>query len=181
LHGLKGAVRLEVLTDEPRRFSRGSRLHPEGSDAQLTVTWSQSDSPGLLVRFREVPDRAAAEELRDCYLEADAAPEALPAGTYYWHEVAGTRVLTEAGEDLGTVVDVFRAGGGEVFVVRGGSRGEVLVPAVGAVVRELAPREGRIVVDASALALDEAVRPRRPRGRRTTRALRGTPAPGADG
>ena len=30
LHGLRGAVRVEVLSDDPRRFARGSVLHPEG-------------------------------------------------------------------------------------------------------------------------------------------------------
>jgi 16S rRNA processing protein RimM len=65
-------------------------------------------------------------------------------------------VRTTAGESLGKVEDVFRAGEGEVYVVRGEARGEVLVPAVRSVVTELAPEEGRITVDAVALALPEA-------------------------
>jgi len=48
----------------------------------------------------------------------------------------------------------------------------VMVPAVGAVIREFAPADGRIVVDADGLGLDEAPRVRKPRGRRTTKAAR---------
>jgi hypothetical protein len=44
----------------------------------------------------------------------------------------------------------------------------VLVPAVRSVVRELAPLEGRIVVDRDALDLT-APAPRRPRGRRSSK------------
>ena len=54
-------------------------------------------------------------------------------------------------------------------MVRGGPRGEVLVPAVRSVILEFAPRDGRLVVDAEALGLDE-IRPRRRRGRRSSKA-----------
>ena len=168
LHGLRGAVRVEVLTDDASRYALGSVLHAEGANDPLTVVWRREDAPGILVRFREVTSRDAAEGLRDRYLEARAAPDALPEGTYYWHELAGNEVMTTAGEHLGRVEDVFRAGESEVFVVRGGRRGEILVPGVQDVVREFEPRAGRIVVDADALGLDD-VTPRRPRGRRSSK------------
>jgi ribosomal 30S subunit maturation factor RimM len=60
--------------------------------------------------------------------------------------------VTSDGEELGTVVDIFRIGGSEVYVV-GGQRGETLVPAVGAIVTELDMASKRIVVDAVALGL----------------------------
>ena len=152
LHGLRGAVRVEVLTDIADRFQTGSRLFLEGQDTPLTVDWTGPSKPGLLVHFAEITSREAAEPLRDRYLEV--VPEApLPAGSWYWHEIVGLQVLTTDGEVLGTVREVFRAGAGEVYVVSGGPRGEVLVPAVRSVVTELTPPEGRLVVDASALDL----------------------------
>jgi 16S rRNA processing protein RimM len=155
LHGLRGQVRVEVLTDDPARFQPGSVLHPEGDPRTLTVVDVRDNRPpGLIVTFNEVRDRAAADELRDTYLEADA-PAILAEGTYYWHEIIGSRVLTRAGSELGTVADIFRTGEAEVYVVRGDGPSEVLVPAVGSVVVELAPRDGRIVVDEEALGLDE--------------------------
>lgn len=178
LHGLRGAVRVEVLSDDPQRFSVGSVLHLEGDDEPLTLAWVQRDGPGLLVRFEERGTREAVEDLRGRYLEAEGA-QPLPEGHYYWHELVGVPVTSLDGEPLGRVTDVFRAGGGEVLVVDGGARGEILVPAVSAVVAELAPREGRVVVDVAALELDHLRPAPRPRGRRTTRALR--PAPSAPG
>lgn len=172
LHGLRGAMRVEVLTDDPARFAVGSVLHPEGAPDPLTVIWAQEDGPGILVRFREIPDRGAAEPFRERYLEVDVPRQALPEGEYYWHEVIGARVTTTDGRDLGSVRDIFRAGGGEVFIVDGGAWGELMVPAVSSVVREFAPADGRIVVDAESLALDEEPPAPRPRGRRTSRALK---------
>jgi 16S rRNA processing protein RimM len=178
IHGLRGAVRLEVLTDDPSRFEPGARLYPEGSDDILTVDWSQADGPGILIRFRERPDRASAEPLRDSYLEAQVSADDRPAGSWYWHEVVGVTVTTSAGEQLGQVSDIFRTGGSEVFVVEG-PRGEVLVPAVASVVVDFAPTSGRIVVDAEALDLDDTEPRSRVRGRRTTRARRARERAGA--
>jgi len=152
VHGLRGALRVEVLSDEPSRFEPGSVLFPEGSDRRLTVADSRADGPGLVVRFDEVTDRSAADQLRDVYLETEGA-DALAPGEHYWHEVIGCAVSTREGEVLGTVEDVFRVGESEVYAVRG-PRGEVLVPAVGSIVVELAPAEGRIVVDGEALGLE---------------------------
>lgn len=186
LHGLRGAVRVEVLTDDPTRFDPGSVLFPEGTQEHLTVLEAIADGPGLLIRFEERPDRTSVEDLRERYLEATAPHEPLPAGQYYWHQVIGLAVVDAVGGELGRVVDVFRAGGSEVFVVRG-PRGELMVPAVSAVVRELAVGEGRMVVDTDALGLDDEEPRSRVRGRRTTRARKaaearaaGEPSPTTD-
>jgi len=163
LHGLDGAMRVEVLTDEPTRFDVGSVLFMEGEDRPLTVAWSQPSKLGLLVRFDEVVSREQAEGCQEHYLEVMQG-EKLPAGSWYWHQVEGLGVISTEGEALGSVVDVFRAGGGEVYVVRGGAHGEILVPAIRDVVKKLEPDAGRMVVDADALALDE-IAPRRRRKR----------------
>jgi 16S rRNA processing protein RimM len=151
VHGLRGAVRVEILTDNSDRFSSGSVLHVEGSAKPLTIITAQRDGPGLLVRFAEVPDRNAADQLRDRYLEAEVG-DALPDDTFYWHDIIGSQVVTTGGEELGSVADVYRVGESEVYVVRG-ARGEVDVPAVKAVIREMVPASKRIVVDAVALGL----------------------------
>ena len=160
LHGLRGAVRVEVLSDDAGRFSVGSVLYLEGEDRPLIIAWTGPTKSGLLVRFAGLADRGSVEVLRERYLEV--TPDApLPEGTWYWHEIVGLEVRTETGERLGSVSGVFRAGAGEVYVVTGGRRGEVLVPAVGGVVTELSPEAGHLVVDARTLALD-AVAPNRP-------------------
>ena len=133
------------------------------------------DGPGWRVRFREVPDRTAADGLRGAYLEADVPPADAPGrGAAYWHEVIGVPVRGLDGEELGTVADIYRVGENEVYVVRGGPRGEFDLPAVRDFIRIFAPRRGEIVVDAGALELGP-VRPARPS--RAPRPRRGGPRP----
>jgi 16S rRNA processing protein RimM len=153
-HGLRGTVRVESLTDrEEERFAVGRTLFREGAEAPLTIVEASPDAVGWRLRFAEVPDRTAAESLRDVYLEVVVAPgEELPRGEFYWHEVIGAKVTDLDGTALGEVIDVYRAGGAEVVVVRG-PVGELDVPLVRAVVRTFAPARGEIVVDGEALGI----------------------------
>lgn len=163
VHGLRGAVRVEVLTDRPEeRFRRGAVLYREGSTTPLTVrsAVAVADGPGWRLQFEEVPDRNAAEALRDAYLETEIARDAvLGRGEYFWHEVIGSHVRDLEDRELGTVRDVYRAGGAEVFVVSGGPMGEFDLPAVRAFIRVFAPKRGEIVVDAAALDLAPVAKP----------------------
>ncbi|MCU0504987.1 MAG: ribosome maturation factor RimM [Chloroflexi bacterium] len=156
LHGLRGAVRVEVLTDRPaERFAAGARVL--AGERVLTVVEAAQDGPGLRVHFAEVADRTAAESLRDLDLEVEVDRERdLEPGAVFWHELRGVRVTDVDGRDLGTVRDVYRAGGAEVIAVAGGVVRPFEMPVVHAFIRAWRPREGSIVVDADALDLAPA-------------------------
>ena len=157
VHGLHGAVRIEVLTDRPDdRFRPGMILHREGSDDALTIASAEpvADGPGWRVRFREVATRDAADALRGAYLETIVHPVGeLARGEVYWHEVVGVTVKGLDGAELGTVTDVYRVAENEVYVVAGGPYGTFDLPAVRAFIRIFAPRRGEIVIDPDALDL----------------------------
>jgi 16S rRNA processing protein RimM len=179
VHGLRGAVRVEVLTDRPEeRFIPGAVLHREGSAERLTIASAEAipDGPGWRLRFDEIPDRSVADTLREAYLEAATdASDALPVGAYYWHQVVGATVRDLQDRAIGVVHDVYRVGGAEVFVVRGEPYGEFDLPVVRAFIRIFAPARGEIVVDVDALALEPAKPPRPPRAPRAQKAVRRRP------
>ncbi|MEW5991855.1 MAG: ribosome maturation factor RimM [Chloroflexota bacterium] len=157
LHGLRGVVRVEVLTDRPEeRFAPGRVLHREGSTAPLTITAAAAveDGPGWRLRFREVGSRTAAERLRDAWLETEVDRSTdLEPGAVWWHEVIGCEVRGLDGRSLGTVADVYRVGEAEVAVVRDGPVGAFDLPIVKDIVRTFAPERGEIVVDEVVLDL----------------------------
>jgi 16S rRNA processing protein RimM len=184
--GLHGHVRVELLTDRPEdRFVVGASLYPEGDRTPLTIAEATpvADGPGWWLRFAELPDRNRVERLRDRYLEIEAPDEPREPGRWFFHELEGLAVRSTAGEDLGTVVDVYRAGGAEVFVVRG-PRGELDIPGVRGIVSDLAPERGELVVDLEALDLDarpvedeDYVRPRDRRPKKQPRGPKGPAQP----
>jgi 16S rRNA processing protein RimM len=174
-------MRVEVLTDRPaERFVVGARLFPEGTAAPLSIVEARPANPGWVLRFREVTTREAAEAFRLAYLEVEPGPgDALPRGSYFWHEMLGVTVRDLEGADLGSVRDVYRAGGGDVLDVTGGPRGDFDLPIARPFIRVFAPRRGEIVADPEALDLPaaDAIRPPRPpRPPRPRRATRRRPA-----
>ena len=188
VRGLRGQVRVELLTDRPEdRLTVGAVLYLEGTTETLTVTEATpvADGLGWWLQFRGVRDRETAEALRGRYLEIDVPDEPREAGRWFWHELQGLAVRSATGEDLGVIVDIYRAGGAEVFLVRG-PRGELDVPGVRGIVLDLAPERGEMVVDLEALALDarpvedeDYVRPRDRRPRKQPKNQR-RPAPPDD-
>jgi 16S rRNA processing protein RimM len=186
VHGLNGALRVEVLTDRPEaRFKRGATLYREGSDLPLRVIDGVpvADGPGWRIRLAEAGDRQAAEGFRGAYLEAIVPPGALAdRGSWLWHEVVGLTVLGRDGEELGSVADIYRVAENDVYVVRG-PRGEFDVPAVRDFVVSVEPGAGRLVVDVDALDLPPVrpIRPyRAPRPRKGDARLRAAATPVAE-
>lgn len=153
LHGLRGAVRVEILTDRPDdRFAPGAEVIAAGRT--LTILEAAADGPGLRVRFREIGDRNAAESLRDLDLEAEVDRDRdLEPHAVFWHELRGVRVTDAEGRDLGVIRDVYRAGSAEVISVDGGTVRPFEMPVVRTFILEWAPRKGSIVVDTAALDL----------------------------
>jgi len=133
----------------------GTTLYIEGTDRALTIAEASAvaDGPGWWLRFAEVPSREAADDLRNLYLEIDAPVEEHEPGRWFFHELEGLAVRSTAGEELGRIVEIYRAGGAEVFVVRG-PRGEIDVPGVRGIVTDLAPDRGEMIVDMDALDMD---------------------------
>jgi 16S rRNA processing protein RimM len=164
VHGLNGALRVEVLTDRPEaRFKRGASLFREGSDRALKVIEGVAiaDGPGWRIRLAEVTDRQAAEAFRGAYLEALVPVEEVGAGaeSWLWHEIVGLPVVGRDGEELGTVVDIYRVAENDAYVVRG-PRGEFDVPAVRDFVISIDPHGSGLTVDVEALDLPPAKAPK---------------------
>ena len=145
-HGVRGEVVVEVLSDVPGRFKKGSRLTGvrEGEPpASLVVAASRRHKSGAVVRFEGVETRESAEELRGLDLEVPRAEvPAAPRGTYYQYELLGC-LCRDGGEELGRVAEVVEDGGGVLLIVEG-EDGRVPVPFVKEFLREVDVAAGRI-------------------------------------
>jgi 16S rRNA processing protein RimM len=83
----------------------------------------------MLIRFREIADRTQAERFRGLFIMVrieDAVP--LDEGEFYLYQVLGLPVVTEDGQALGVIHEVLETGANDVYVVRDGPYGEVLIP-----------------------------------------------------
>ena len=67
---------------------------------------------------------------------------------FYWHELIGCTVETEAGDEVGVVRELWDTGRHDVLVVEGGPGGQVLIPTVREIMTRVDRAARRIVVDA---------------------------------
>jgi 16S rRNA processing protein RimM len=141
--GLAGSIRIEALTDHPERLAEGESIWIEDEAEPRSILEAGWGGRVPFIRLEGISDREAAERLVGRYLEAPA--NALPADTYYWHQLIGLTAVDEAGSEMGQVVEVFRAGENEVYRIEG-PNGELLIPALREVVRSIDLAAGRMVV-----------------------------------
>lgn len=149
-HGIRGQVIVNPETDFPEeRFRQGSELfrrHADGSIQTMTVTSCRLQQGRPVIGLDGVDDMNAAIALAGVEFRVPVEQlTALPAGTFYRHDLVGCSVSTADGTVIGEVIEVEGSIGDSRLVVRT-SRGDVLVPLVEAICTTIDPAARRIVV-----------------------------------
>ncbi len=140
-HGLKGALKIELYTDDPdRRFTPGAIFTLQvptsspwhGKTLELVeLRWYNGSPVGFFVG---VTDRTAAESLAKAILWVDQDPTQLPdeQDAWYDYQLVGLRALRD-GVEVGRVARVDHLPAQDLLAIATAS-GEVLVPFVAAIV-----------------------------------------------
>jgi len=152
-HGLKGALKLELYTDDPDgRFVPGAAFTLQVPDTSpwhgksVTVREFKWMNSHPVVFLEDVEDRTAAEGLVRAILWIDEDEEAAVAeeDAWYDHQLVGLEVI-RGEEAVGRVIRVDHLPAQDLLIVRSGDR-EILVPFVKAIVPEVDVAAGRGVV-----------------------------------
>lgn len=146
-YGVHGEMRLELLTDFPRRFRRLKTVFVGDTHQPYSIRAVHSHPRGIVIGFAGIDTPEAAAALRKSYIwipRSQVMP--LPAHHYYHMDVIGLTVVTTADLIIGQVSDILQTGSNDVFVVQDGHR-EVLVPAIAAVVKSIDLAERRVVIE----------------------------------
>ncbi|WP_338751303.1 ribosome maturation factor RimM [Janibacter alittae] len=161
-HALRGEVTVQLHTDDPEsRFVPGAVFDTRaevgsGVPRQLTLATARVHQGIWLLGFEGIPDRTGAESLRGTRLvltEADTTGEVDDEG-WYEEDLVGLMARTPDGVAIGEVIALEIGGAQDRLVLRRPDGGEALVPFVEAIVPEVDPSAGRLVVDAPPGLLD---------------------------
>jgi 16S rRNA processing protein RimM len=140
-HGLKGAIKLELFTDDPgRRFVPGAVFTlqvPTGSPWHgkkielVELRWYNQHAVGF---FKDVPDREAAEALAKAilWIDQDDAEESDEEDAWYDHQLVGLKVVRD-GVQIGTIGRLEHLPAQDLLIVKTAT-GDVMVPFVKAIV-----------------------------------------------
>ena len=150
-HGVKGAVTVEVHTDDPEsRFAAGSVLDTDPAETgPLTVVSSRLQNGILVITVDGITDRTGAESLRGTRLlvDVEARPPKDDPDAFYDHQLIGLTAEHVDGTGLGRVSAVLHAPAAPVLTVTTDAGDEVLVPFVSAIVPTVDLAAGRLTID----------------------------------
>jgi len=148
--GRKGEVLVAPLSDRPDRFPALRRAYvpaPNGGSRAVAVQSCWPHKRCFVLKLEGVDSIDAAEGYRGLELRiGEEELAALPAGSYYHHQLKGLRVEDERGRSLGVAADLLETGGESPVVVVRGPGGELLIPLAEDFVRSVDLGAGRMVV-----------------------------------
>lgn len=148
-HGLKGALRIKVETDNPERFRKGARLLVDKGGLLREAEVERFVDQGRygIVKLTGVDSPEQARELAGAGLAVPAEDlPPLPENSFYTFQILGMEVRSNAGQALGRIVSIESMPAGDVYRVDG-PQGGFGVPAAGDIILEVDTRRGVMVID----------------------------------
>lgn len=136
-HGVKGEIIMDLHTDFPERMKKGRKVFIGEDHKPMTLTNVHPHQAGLLVKFGDIDTPEDAGLFRNQWVYVQTKDVPLPEGRHYKHELLGLKVVDEAGNLLGELVEILETGANDVYVVRDGAGKEILLPNIPSVILDL--------------------------------------------
>jgi 16S rRNA processing protein RimM len=161
-HGLKGAIKVEMYTDDPaRRFVPGAKFSLQVPDSSpwrgkslelIELKWYNSHAVAF---FKDVPDRTVAESLLKAilWIDTDPAEDSGEEDAWFDHQLVGLRVIRD-GVQVGVVSQIDHFTAQDLLTVKT-EGANVLVPFVKAIVSEVDIEAGTLTVTPPAGLFEE--------------------------
>ena len=144
--GLKGELKVQALTDNPRRFAARSKLW--AGSQPVTVLKSREAQGYVYLTLKGYSERSSVDRFRHAMLQVpeDRLPE-LGEGQFYRFQLVGLTVIDPEGALLGTLEEIIETGANDVYRVRKPDGTDVLLPARDDVIRSVDLAANRMTVD----------------------------------
>ncbi len=143
--GIRGEVKILVLTDFPERFEKGREivLNLDNKRRKAKIENSRPHAGVILVKLEGVDTRNDAELLRNAEIVIDRSELAeLEEGRFYVFDIIGLKVVTEDGRELGKVNEILQGGANDVYCTDTG----LCIPALKDVVIKVDIKNGVMVI-----------------------------------
>jgi 16S rRNA processing protein RimM len=147
-HGVKGEMQVRLTTDYPEHFTKTKRLFLGDEPSARRVLGIRFHKEKALIRLEGIttPEQVRAISGTPVRIYASEA-KPLEEGEYFYFQLIGSRVVTETGETLGTLIDILETGANEVYVVSPPEGKEtILLPNIPSVILSIDETTQTIVV-----------------------------------
>lgn len=148
-HGVRGEVKVYPTTDDVNRFKslKNVILDDGGEHMDLEIQGVKFFKNMVILKFKGFDSINDIEKYKgkDLLITRDQAVELGPDENFIV-DLIGLRVVTEDGEEFGTLTDVIKTGANDVYEVKTAEGKEVLLPAIKECVLNVDLTEGIVTV-----------------------------------
>lgn len=148
-YGIKGFLKVVPYTDDITRFEKLNNIYIQTKKSLETVAIEEVKySKNLvLLKIKGIDDINSAEIYKNCYIKIDRSDAVeLPEDSYFIIDLIGVEVVTDEGDELGNIIDVFSTGANDVYVVKNELGKQVLLPAIGDVIKNVDIKNKKMIV-----------------------------------
>ena len=148
-YGIKGFLKVVPFTDNVKRFDDLKTIYIEKNKklSEMEIEEVKYHKNLVLLKLKGIDDINDTLEFKNCYIKIDRKDAVkLPEDTYFIVDLIDMDVTTDEGENLGKIVDVFPTGSNDVYVVKDELGKQVLLPAIGDVIKSVDVKNKKMVV-----------------------------------
>jgi len=150
-HGLHGEVNVFPTTDDPMRFKKLKKVIMESGRegrVELNIQSVKFFKKFVIVKFKEFNTIEDVERLRgkELIVHRDDAQK-LSENEYFASDLIGLKICDEAGNELGTLVEVIQTGANDVYEMkRADGEENVMIPAISECIKNVDINNGVITI-----------------------------------
>lgn len=147
--GIKGQVKVMPFTDDITRFDYLKKIYIVNKKLRKEVEIEEVKyhKDMVLIKFKGLDKIEDVEIYKNCYLEIDRKDaKPLEEGEYYIVDLIGLDVITDEGQNLGKIDDIYNTGSNDIYVVKDDLGKQVLLPAIKEVIKEVDLDNKKIIV-----------------------------------
>ena len=148
-YGIKGLFKVVPFTDDITRFSKLKTIYIEKNKKleKMEIEEVKYHKNLVLLKLKGIDDINDTLKYKNCYIKIDRTDAVdLPENSYFIVDLIDMEVYTDEDKLLGKIVDVFPTGSNDVYVVKDDLGKQVLLPAIGDVVKNVDVANKKMVV-----------------------------------
>ena len=138
--GIKGEVKVNPFTDDIEQFERLKSILVEKNKKLLEVEIEnvRYQKHLVILKLKNIEDMNTAEKYKGCYIKIHRKDaRKLPDGTYFIADIIGSEVITDDGQKLGKVNDIYNTGSNDIYVVKDELGKQILLPGIKDVILDI--------------------------------------------
>lgn len=147
--GIKGYVKVVPYVDDIERYDELKKVYikSKNRETEYEVEEVKYQKNMVLLKLKGIDRIEEAEKLRNAFLEVDRENAIdLEEGEYFIADLIGLQVITDKGEQLGKLEDIYNTGSSDIYVVKDELGKQILLPAIEDVIKEINIEENKITV-----------------------------------